>query len=186
MTTGEIVIAVVLAIGAAELSDYLSWLAGKMAHASAYLRYGDTERAKVRAEEWVKLIEDRPGQILKLGTALGFLVTGAYFASGRQFRAARPARGSRAHKAKNARKHLVPILMLTGMSSALALGAVYGAVVDTGRALVLAMALALVALAFTLADYPTRQVLRVTRWSMRRRRRGTGTGATDDASPRAD
>ncbi|MFI6078889.1 hypothetical protein ACIA5C_46015 [Actinoplanes sp. NPDC051343] len=76
MTTKEIIVAALLAIGAAELCDYLAWAAKKLARTAAYLRYGHTRRGKVRAEEWVTLIEERPDQFLKFGTALWLLITG--------------------------------------------------------------------------------------------------------------
>ncbi|GAA2691372.1 PH domain-containing protein [Actinoplanes palleronii] len=58
-----------------EMSDVSPWLARVVIRKSAHLRYGDTPRAEVRAEELQALVtDDRPGKLLKLITALGFLV----------------------------------------------------------------------------------------------------------------
>lgn len=84
MSVEEILVAVGAAILAAELFDCLCWLAKETVRRAAYLRYGDTERAEVRAAEWEAVIEERPGQILKLVTAIGFLISGMYAAAQRR------------------------------------------------------------------------------------------------------
>jgi len=64
---------IALGLLAIELSDLAGWLARKVAAWAATLRYRDQpDRAAVRAQEWVSVIEERPGNLFKLGTALGF------------------------------------------------------------------------------------------------------------------
>jgi hypothetical protein len=79
---GVVVLALLLA-AAAEFFNILARVAAKLARRAAYLHYGDTPRAEVRAEEWSAVIEDRPGQILKLCTALWFIASSACYASSR-------------------------------------------------------------------------------------------------------
>jgi hypothetical protein len=55
-----------------ELFDISSWLAKRIVRRSAFLRYGDSERAEIRAEELAAYIKDRPGNLFKLFTAVGF------------------------------------------------------------------------------------------------------------------
>lgn len=49
-----------------ELFQLSGWVAQKLVHWSARLIYEDPERSNIRAEELARLIEDRPGQLLKL------------------------------------------------------------------------------------------------------------------------
>jgi hypothetical protein len=44
----------------------------KIARWSAYLRYADSDRAETRADELADVIDDRPGKLFKLITALCF------------------------------------------------------------------------------------------------------------------
>ncbi|PZF96762.1 hypothetical protein C1I99_16765 [Micromonospora deserti] len=55
------------------MTDLSPWLGRKLVAWSARLRYRDDPRAGVRAEELAAVINDRPGKLFKLGTALGFL-----------------------------------------------------------------------------------------------------------------
>jgi len=57
-----------------EYCDISPWVAVRLVRWAARLRYrGDAERAKVRGVEWAALIQkDRPGNLFKLLTALGF------------------------------------------------------------------------------------------------------------------
>jgi hypothetical protein len=66
---------IALGIAVNELSDVSPWLARKLVTVSARIRYGDTARSEVRTEELTAVIADRPGKVLKLGTALWFVAT---------------------------------------------------------------------------------------------------------------
>ncbi|MGA5304580.1 hypothetical protein ACPCHT_32045 [Nucisporomicrobium flavum] len=120
MTKTEIAIAALLAIIAAELGEYVEWLAKKLVRTAAHLRYGDIERAQMRAEEWTTVIEDRPGQVLKMGTALALFVAGACAAGKRRVREARP----------HARKWLVRLAVIgsatAGVSAVAGIVAIFG------------------------------------------------------------
>lgn len=73
MSIGEVTVTIVLGVVSIEVSDVAGWLARKVAPWAAKLRYrGQPERAAVRAQEWLSVIEERPGNVLKLGTALWF------------------------------------------------------------------------------------------------------------------
>jgi hypothetical protein len=68
-----IVISIVVGLLANEVTDVSPWLAGKVARWSARLRYAaDPNLAATRAEELTALINERPGNLFKLLTALGF------------------------------------------------------------------------------------------------------------------
>jgi hypothetical protein len=67
-----IVISVILGLIVNECSDISPWCARKLVRWSAYRRYTDPCRADKRAEELAALIDNRPGKILKLFSALGF------------------------------------------------------------------------------------------------------------------
>jgi membrane protein YdbS with pleckstrin-like domain len=73
--TGLIVLLVSVVTGLAvnEMSDVSPWLANWLVRKAAYLREGDTPRAHIRAKDHLALIHDRPGKLLKLCTALGFI-----------------------------------------------------------------------------------------------------------------
>jgi membrane protein YdbS with pleckstrin-like domain len=72
MSAAEITLAVVLGLIVNEFSDVSPWLARKLVGWSARLRYGDTTRAEIRAEELAAVINDRPGKLFKLGTGVRF------------------------------------------------------------------------------------------------------------------
>lgn len=55
-----------------ELCDLSPWCARKLVHWSAFRRYPNLDRAEARAEELTALINDRPGKLFKLITALCF------------------------------------------------------------------------------------------------------------------
>lgn len=61
--------------GGRRLGDLV--LGGKLAAWSARIRYGETARAEIRAEELAAVINDRPGKLLKLTTGLAFFSTAA-------------------------------------------------------------------------------------------------------------
>jgi hypothetical protein len=60
-------------IAANECCAVSEWTARKLVRWSAHVRYGDTERAEIRAQELEAVIADRPGQLFKLFTALCFV-----------------------------------------------------------------------------------------------------------------
>jgi hypothetical protein len=68
-----IVISIILGLIVNECSDVCPWCARKLVRWSAYRRYTDPARAATRAEELSALIDDRPGKLLKLFSALGFV-----------------------------------------------------------------------------------------------------------------
>ncbi|MFB9681708.1 hypothetical protein [Streptosporangium vulgare] len=77
MSTSDIIIGVGLGLAVNEMSDVCPWLAVRLAALAARLRYGDTPRAAERGEVVAAYINDRPGKLLKLLTALGFVTVGA-------------------------------------------------------------------------------------------------------------
>jgi hypothetical protein len=72
-------IGVMVAVGVGlltnELFDASSWLAKRIVRRAARIKYGDSERGAIRAEEQARYIADRPGNLLKLVTAIGFFAT---------------------------------------------------------------------------------------------------------------
>jgi hypothetical protein len=66
------ILSVILGLAINECSDLSPWAAEKVVRWSARLRYGDHERAAIRAEELAALIKERPGNLFKLITALCF------------------------------------------------------------------------------------------------------------------
>lgn len=56
-----------------EMCDVSPWCARRLVQLSARSRYPDLERRRIRADELVALIDERPGKLMKLGTSLGFL-----------------------------------------------------------------------------------------------------------------
>src|SRR5438034_885606 len=72
-TTLSLLIGIGASLIANELFDYLAPLARMIARWSAARRYaGNPTRVEVRIEELTALIGERPGNLLKLLTALGF------------------------------------------------------------------------------------------------------------------
>lgn len=68
------VLSVLSGLAINEMSDVSPWLARVLIRKAAYLQYGHTPRGEVRAEELQAMVStDRPGKLLKLCTALGFL-----------------------------------------------------------------------------------------------------------------
>jgi hypothetical protein len=68
----ETVIGIVLSLLATEFTDISPWLARKLASWAAYRWTPDPEAAAGYAEEWAAIIEERPGRLFKLLTAVGF------------------------------------------------------------------------------------------------------------------
>jgi AcrR family transcriptional regulator len=75
MTTLEMLMGIVLGLLVNECCEVSPWLARKCVRWSAHRRYADRCRAQTRAEEFVALIDDRPGNLYKLITALGFVAS---------------------------------------------------------------------------------------------------------------
>jgi hypothetical protein len=72
MTRGEIAFAIITGLLINEATDICPWLAIRLVRLAARLRYLDApERAATRGEEFAALINDRPGKLFKLCTALG-------------------------------------------------------------------------------------------------------------------
>ena len=67
-------VTVILGLAINECSEVSPWCARKLVRWSAHCRYADPARADVRAEELSALIDDRPGKLFKLITALGLAV----------------------------------------------------------------------------------------------------------------
>jgi hypothetical protein len=67
-----ILIALLTGLLANEFCDLAVWCAHKLVRWSASHRYTDPGRAEIRAEELAALIDERPGNIFKLMTALSF------------------------------------------------------------------------------------------------------------------
>ena len=73
MTRGEIAFAIVSGLLVNEVTDVCPWLAIRLVRWAAQLRYPNApERATTRSEELAALINDRPGKLFKLFTAVGF------------------------------------------------------------------------------------------------------------------
>ncbi|MEV3981747.1 hypothetical protein [Nonomuraea sp. NPDC049758] len=72
MSSIEIISGIGLGLMVNELCDLSPWLARGVVRWAARLQYGRTDRATMRAEELQALINERPGKLFKLVTALGF------------------------------------------------------------------------------------------------------------------
>ena len=84
MTVKDIVLAVIIPLILAEVSPWCGWLAARLLPLAARLRYGDTDRAAVRLEEWSCDLDEIPGQLSKLAYAGGQLVAGSAAFAGRR------------------------------------------------------------------------------------------------------
>jgi len=78
-----ILLGIVAGLLAYELCEFSPWCARKLVRWSAFRQYTDRGRAEMRAEEWTALINDRPGNLFKLITAVAFTAA-AVIASGRR------------------------------------------------------------------------------------------------------
>lgn len=72
MTIDQILITIIVSLAVNECCDVSPWAARKLVRWAARRRYAPPSRAEVRAEELAALINDRPGRLFKLITALGF------------------------------------------------------------------------------------------------------------------
>ena len=61
-----------------ELCELSPWLARRLLPFAARLWTQDAESRAAYAEEWLAIIEDRPGKLFKLGTAFTFLAGGVW------------------------------------------------------------------------------------------------------------
>ncbi|MFI6182556.1 hypothetical protein ACIA8R_44005 [Nonomuraea sp. NPDC051191] len=68
----EIILGTLLGLIVNEACEISPWMARKLVRKAAYLRYPDTDQARVRAEELESLINERPGKLFKLATAIAF------------------------------------------------------------------------------------------------------------------
>jgi lipopolysaccharide/colanic/teichoic acid biosynthesis glycosyltransferase len=73
VTRGEIAFAIISGLLINEATDICPWVAVRLVRWASRLRYPSApERAAIRAVEHARVINDRPGKLLKLFTALGF------------------------------------------------------------------------------------------------------------------
>jgi len=72
MSAPDVVFAIATGLAANECCELTPWCSRKLAQWSAYRRYSDPARAQARAEELAAVINDRPGNLLKLITGLSF------------------------------------------------------------------------------------------------------------------
>lgn len=78
-----ILLGIVAGLLANELCEFSPWCARKLVRWSALRRYTDPGRAEMRAEELTAVINDRPGNLFKLITAVSFTID-AVIVSGRR------------------------------------------------------------------------------------------------------
>ncbi|MFI6483754.1 hypothetical protein ACIBH1_37915 [Nonomuraea sp. NPDC050663] len=81
MTSWEIFLGVLLGLLVNETCEVSPWLAKKLVRRAAYLQLRDPKEAAGRAEELTGLINDRPGKLFKLATAVAFRASGVVVAS---------------------------------------------------------------------------------------------------------
>jgi DNA-binding transcriptional MerR regulator len=75
VTRGEIAFAIISGLLVNECCDVSPWVAIRLMRWATRLRYGPAaRRTTVRSEELAALIQDRPGNLFKLLTAIGFIV----------------------------------------------------------------------------------------------------------------
>jgi hypothetical protein len=72
MTTAQILLGLLIGLAGNECSDVSRWLARKLIRWSAHRHYAPPARAELRSEELTAYIDDCPGNLFKLITALGF------------------------------------------------------------------------------------------------------------------
>ncbi|MFB9356761.1 SsgA family sporulation/cell division regulator [Actinoplanes nipponensis] len=64
---------ILLGLAINEMCDISPWMAKQVVAVAARLNYIDHELRAIRGEEWAGLLDERPGKLFKLATALGFL-----------------------------------------------------------------------------------------------------------------
>ncbi|WP_327643744.1 hypothetical protein [Micromonospora zamorensis] len=77
MNNWEIILGILFGLVVNEVTDVSPWAARKLARWAAYRWATDPEIAAGYAEEWAALIDDRPGKLLKLLTAVRFTLGAA-------------------------------------------------------------------------------------------------------------
>ncbi|WP_406063062.1 hypothetical protein [Micromonospora sp. NBC_00860] len=77
MNHWEIILGILFGLLVNEVTDISPWAARKLAQWSAYRWTTDPEMAAGYAEEWTAVIDDRPGKLLKLLTAVRFTLGAA-------------------------------------------------------------------------------------------------------------
>ncbi len=101
-----IVLGIVAGLLANELCEFSPWCARKLVRWSAFRRYTDPSRAEMRAEELTAVINDRPGNLFNLITAVSFAAN-AVIVSGRHAVAPRqPDAGSSFSPALSGLSHI--------------------------------------------------------------------------------
>lgn len=88
MTARDILFIVVIPLALAEVGPWCGWAARRLLPWAARLRYGDTDRAAVRLEEWSGDLGDIPGQLTKLAYAAGQIVAGTAASARRKAKSA--------------------------------------------------------------------------------------------------
>ena len=83
-------LSVLLGLMANEIGDVSPWLAKRIIRWSAARWSADSEEAAALAEEWSALLDERPGKLLKLFTALGFAARATMAQQHRRLDAALP------------------------------------------------------------------------------------------------
>ena len=89
VTAKDILVVIVIPLALAEIGPWCGWIAERLLPWAARLRYGDTDRAVVRLEEWSGDLGDIPGQLTKLAYAVGQLAAGTTVSAGRSAKSAR-------------------------------------------------------------------------------------------------
>jgi hypothetical protein len=88
VSAGELILGILLGLVVNEFCDVSPWLASRIVPVAVRLWTRDPERREIYAEAWQAVINERPGKLFKLGTALTFLVAGAGRAADGRARAA--------------------------------------------------------------------------------------------------
>ncbi|MFY1595570.1 hypothetical protein [Micromonospora sp. WMMD737] len=103
MNRWEIILGIVFGLLVNEVTDISPWAARRLTRWSAYRWTTDPEMAAGYAEEWAAVIDDRPGKLLKLLTALRFALGAAGRAAPRAVvQAVRAARTFRLRRTRTA------------------------------------------------------------------------------------
>jgi hypothetical protein len=111
-----ILLGIVAGLLANELCEFSPWCARKLVRWSAFRRYTDSDRAEMRAEELATVIDDRPGNLFKLITAVSFAV-GAVIVSCRRAVARKSDRALATKEAVGKHRRLANML-LQGLAAA--------------------------------------------------------------------
>lgn len=77
MTAKDLLLVVIIPLILTEVGPWCGWLAARLLTWAAKLRYGNTERAAVRLQEWSGDLDDIPGQLTKLAYAIGQFTAGS-------------------------------------------------------------------------------------------------------------